>query len=78
MIFPRFKSASLLYKMTDDGIGPRIFHKNCDNKGPTIMLVKANKHYVFGGFNPSSWMSENIYLESEEAFIFSLMRKNKS
>ena len=39
------------------------------------MLIKANKHYVFGGFNPQSWMSEQLYLECEDAFIFSLARK---
>ncbi|CDW71558.1 b-box zinc finger family protein [Stylonychia lemnae] len=74
-LFPRFNQASLIFKLTEDGLGTRAFHKACDNKGATIMLVKANKHYIFGGFNPQSYMSENLYLECEDAFIFSLARK---
>lgn len=33
------------------------FHKRCDNKGPTIVLVQAGSH-VFGGYNPASWKCE--------------------
>jgi hypothetical protein len=51
-IFPKFKSSTLLYRLSKDGNGTRIFHKLCDNKGPTVLFVKANKHYVFGGYNP--------------------------
>jgi hypothetical protein len=51
-MFPKFKSASLIYRLTEEGLGTHVFHKCCDNKGPTIIFVKANKHYVFGGFNP--------------------------
>jgi len=61
--------------MSDDGIGTKTFHKCCDDKGPTIILVRANKHYVFGVFCPVSFMAQNIYVESDEAFIFSLCRK---
>eukprot|EP00347_Sterkiella_histriomuscorum_P019889 403339925 len=74
-IFPKFNQVSLIYRLSDDGIGTRTFHKACDNKGPTIMFVKANNHYIFGAFNPMSYMSENIYLDSDEAFLFSLTRK---
>ena len=51
-IFPKFNQASLIYRLSEDGLGTRAFHKACDNKGPTIMFIKANKHYIFGGFNP--------------------------
>jgi hypothetical protein len=51
-IFPWFKSVQLIYRMSDDGIGTRVFHKCCDNKGSTVTFIKANKHFVFGGYNP--------------------------
>ncbi len=71
-MFPKFSSVSLLYKMSEDGIGTKTFHILCDNKGPTVMLVKANKYYIFGAFCPLSFMAENLYTESDDAFIFSL------
>ena len=30
------------------------FHRNCDNKGPTLVLVRSGSH-VFGGYTPLSW-----------------------
>jgi len=61
----------LLYRMRTDGCSPQIFHDKCDDKGPTLTLVHANG-YVFGGFNPTSWISEYAYSESEDAFLFSI------
>jgi len=37
---------------------PARFHECCDNKGATIMFVKANYGHVFGGYNPESWISD--------------------
>lgn len=77
-MFPKFTQVSLLYRMSEDGIGTKTFHLCCDNKGPCVMLVKANKHYIFGAFCPVSFMSENLYTETDEAFIFSIQRKVES
>ena len=74
------QQSELLYKMQRDGCTPEIFHKRCDNKGATIMFIHANKGYVFGAFNPTSWLNEFSYSETDEAFLFSLcepMRKRK-
>ena len=30
------------------------FHQQCDNKGPTLAIVRKD-NYVFGGFTESSW-----------------------
>jgi TLD len=64
--------SELLYKMNRDGCTPEIFHKRCDNKGATIMFIEANNGYVFGAFNPTSWLNEFSYSETEDAFLFSL------
>jgi len=40
------------------------------------MIVKTNDGYIFGGFNPTSWVSEFMYSECEDAYLFSsLMEK---
>ena len=43
--------SKLLYRVSRDGEGPEIFHKYCDNKGPTIMFAKINNGYRVGGFS---------------------------
>lgn len=56
-MFPGIQMTELLYRMKRDGCSPETFHKRCDDKGATLVLVSANKGYVFGGFNPTSWMN---------------------
>jgi len=36
------------------------------------MFVKANDGYIFGGFNPTSWVSEFMYSECNDAYLFSV------
>ncbi len=67
----------LLYRMNKDGCSPEIFHKRCDNQGATLILVHANGGYVFGAFNPTSWVNQYCYSESEEAFLFSLVEPTR-
>ena len=33
------------------------FHELCDNKGPTVTIVKSN-NYFFGGYADHSWKSK--------------------
>lgn len=52
--------------------GAQRFHAKCDNMGPTITFVKANEGHIFGGFNPVSWVSDFMYSETNEAYLFSV------
>ena len=36
------------------------------------MIVKANEGYIFGGFAPTSWVSEFLYSECDDAYLFSI------
>ena len=40
---------NLCYRASRDGWDAQDFHRHCDNKGPTVVLVKAN-NYIFGGY----------------------------
>lgn len=71
-ILPKIKSASLIYQRSVEGPGAKKFHEKCDNKGPTITLIKTADGHIFGGYNPTSWLSECIYIECEDAFLFSV------
>ena len=70
--FPKIKQTELLYRMNRDGCKPDIFHRRCDNRGPTMILISANNGYIFGGYNPTSWISEYCYSECDDAFLFSI------
>ena len=44
----------LLYRASRDGWSSSDFHRLCDDKGPTITVVKVGKN-VFGGYTEQSW-----------------------
>ena len=72
ILLPKIKSGILLYSTLTDGVSTITFHKKCDNKGPTLTLVKTVDGHIFGGYNPRSWISESMYNECDDSFIFSL------
>ena len=37
-----------------DGWAASTFHSQCDNKGPTVTIVKVGS-YIFGGYTSLSW-----------------------
>ena len=64
----------LIFKMSENRSNSKDFHKYCDNKGPTLTLVKTKKNYIFGGFTPLEWKNKggSIYDKSNKTFVFSL------
>ena len=72
----QFKS---IFKMSENGTKSEDFHKFCDNKGPTLTIIKTTKNNIFGGFTPFNWNSNegNICDELNQTFIFSLNSKKK-
>ena len=72
----------MIYKMSEHGSTAKVFHKYCDNKGPTLTIIKTKSNKIFGGFTRLDWKSldENnccIKDENRSTFIFSmnLMKK---
>ena len=49
----------LLFRASRDGFAGQTFHSKCDNKGPTITVVKSGAN-IFGGFTEISWKAGNI------------------
>ena len=70
--------ATLIFKGTRDGFGAPKFHQLCDNKGPTLTVVKSDQNEIFGGFTKASWGSKpDGYTEDASAFIYSVTMKQK-
>ena len=64
----------LIFRMSENGTKSEDFHKYCDNKGPTLILIKTTKNKIFGGFTPLNWndTGNQLYDKSNQTFIFSL------
>jgi len=45
-----------------DGWAASTFHRQCDNKGPTVTIIKVN-NYIFGGYTDVSWSSKYHLLQ---------------
>ena len=49
----------LLFRASRDGFAAAVFHSKCDNKGPTVTIVKSGNN-IFGGFTEESWYSPQM------------------
>ena len=70
----------LLWKGTRDGFGASVFHTKCNNKGPTLTIIKSNNDKIFGGYTSQSWGFGGGSWTSKHdatAFIYSLSYKTK-
>jgi len=65
------KQATLLYSATCDGFGGKQFHAKCDNKGPTVVVIKSGIN-LFGGYASQSWDSSGGYKACPGSFLFTL------
>ena len=67
----------LIFRASKDGELPHSFHSFCDNKGPTIIFIKTGNGKRIGGYTSISWSSNNEFQPDENAFLFSIDRKEK-
>ena len=50
----------LLYRSSEHGYSAESFHKCCDNKGPTLVVIKSREGWIFGGYTTESWSGDRI------------------
>ncbi|CAN6486354.1 unnamed protein product [Victoria cruziana] len=58
------------YKASIDGFSATSFHKNCDFKGPCVIIGYTNNLFKFGAFNPEGYRSTDDYYDTFDAFLF--------
>jgi hypothetical protein len=62
----------LLLRGSRDGFEPKDFRLKCNDKGPTIVLIKLkDSNKIIGGYNPIKWSGSDKFLNSDDSFIFS-------
>ncbi|CAF3340288.1 unnamed protein product [Rotaria socialis] len=63
----------LIYKAKRDGFAGKDFHRQCDDKGPTMTIIKSKSGgYLFGGYTVPPWSSDNGRRTDSTAFLFTL------
>ena len=53
----------LLYRASEHEYTGKSFHEYCDDKGPTLMVVKSSGGWIFGGYTTQSWSGDGIYYD---------------
>ena len=51
----------LIYRASEHEYTAESFHKYCDNKGPTLIVIKSSEGWIFGGYTTKSWSGDGIY-----------------
>lgn len=75
VIRSRTSSWFMCWTLTINGGKASAFHEMCDNKGPTLVIVRV-EDYIFGGYSSVSWSKDRCeYKYSPTAFLFSLVNK---
>ena len=51
---------TLIYRASEHGYTAESFHQYCDDKGPTLVLIKSSEGWIFGGYTTQSWSGNGI------------------
>jgi hypothetical protein len=65
-------TCKLLYRASRDGWLHSDFHRLCDNKGPTVVIVKVSNGRLCGGYCSIGWKSSGGWKHDNNSFVFSL------
>ena len=45
----------MIYRASEHGYTGKSFHEYCDDKGPTLIVIKSSGSCIFGGYTTQSW-----------------------
>ena len=71
------KSFERLYSIAKDGCDPDIFHRKCDNKGPTVTVMFNPKGSIYGFYSSLRWQNSGGGVKDQEHFVFQLQSLNE-
>ena len=70
--FGSYFTFKLLYRASRDGWLVSDFHRLCDEKGPTVVIVKVYNGRLCGGYCSIGWRSSGGWQHDNKSFLFSL------
>ena len=65
---PEGAACSLLYLASADGKSVKDFHRCCDNKGATLVVIKSGE-FICGGYTSKSWSSRKWLIKKPTFFL---------
>ena len=73
---PKF---TLLYVGSQHEFKSRMFHELCDNRGPTISVVRTEFNHTFGFYTSVAWESSGNYklIPNARTFMFKLLSEEQ-
>ena len=54
-VLSNIRKCQLLFRASDHNYSADKFHSLCNNKGPTITIIKSNYRNIYGGYTSRSW-----------------------
>ncbi|UZO06757.1 uncharacterized protein OCT59_027066 [Rhizophagus irregularis] len=61
----------LIYRASQEDFKINKFHENCDNKGPTVVVIKVHESgEIIGGYNPLEWRSFKIAEDERSSLLY--------
>ena len=54
----------LIYRSSEHEYSGESFHEFCDDKGPTLVIIKSSGGWLFGGYTTQSWSGDGIYYKN--------------
>ena len=51
----------LIYRASEHDYTAKSFHDCCNDKGPTLVVIKSSGGWIFGGYTTKSWSDRGIY-----------------
>ena len=51
----------LIYRASEHEYTASSFHECCNDKGPTLIVIKSSGGWIFGGYTTQSWSGDCIY-----------------
>eukprot|EP01111_Echinosteliopsis_oligospora_P010682 TRINITY_DN3383_c0_g2_i3.p1 TRINITY_DN3383_c0_g2~~TRINITY_DN3383_c0_g2_i3.p1 ORF type:complete len:348 (+),score=85.76 TRINITY_DN3383_c0_g2_i3:45-1088(+) len=73
---PSMKIGEKIYSGQEHGFLGTDFHRRCDNKGQTIVLILSTTNHIFGGYVSSSWDSSGTYKNANDTYIYTITNPN--
>ncbi|KAJ6236532.1 mtor-associated protein meak7 [Anaeramoeba flamelloides] len=67
----------LLYSDLKNERSLQEFHRLVDNKGATIIIMRNEEGFIFGGFASSKWNTDQVYFGNSKCFLFNLSLDTK-
>ncbi len=50
----------LIYRASEHNYSASSFHEYCDDKWPTLIIIKSREGWIFGGYTTKSWSGDSI------------------